>query len=135
MRIKSRVEGSVKMLFEDKSTKCPNCQSPPTLLSHSVRFEKPSEIHEFDFRCDKCNRKYEFNNEAVKDLTTNPAWAEKMEIWQDERLDSDSPVSEMDVDAAISFMKEITRLKGRREELRKESERLRKATVHETPVA
>jgi nitrite reductase/ring-hydroxylating ferredoxin subunit len=49
------------MLFEDKSTKCPNCQSPLTLLSHGIRFEK-TEIHEFDFRCDKCNRKYEFKN-------------------------------------------------------------------------
>jgi uncharacterized protein YbaR (Trm112 family) len=49
------------MLFEDKSTKCPNCQSPLTLLSHGVRFEK-TEIHAFDFCCDKCNRKYEFKD-------------------------------------------------------------------------
>jgi len=49
------------MLFEDKSAKCPNCQSPLTLLSHGIRFEK-TEVHEFDFQCDKCNRKYEFKD-------------------------------------------------------------------------
>jgi transposase-like protein len=49
------------MLFETASDKCPNCKGPLTLLSHGIRFEK-SEIHEFDFRCDKCNRKYEFKD-------------------------------------------------------------------------
>ena len=49
------------MLFGTDSDKCPNCKGPLTLLSHSVRFEK-TEIHEFDFQCDKCNRKYEFKD-------------------------------------------------------------------------
>ena len=50
------------MLFEDKSTKCPNCQSPLTWLSHDVRFEKPREIHEFNFRCEHCRREYRFKD-------------------------------------------------------------------------
>jgi nitrite reductase/ring-hydroxylating ferredoxin subunit len=49
------------MLFESDSDKCPNCKGPLTLLSHGIRFEKAT-IHEFDFRCDKCDRKYRFKN-------------------------------------------------------------------------
>jgi RNase P subunit RPR2 len=55
------------MLFEDKSTKCPNCQCPLTWLSYDVRFEKTGEIHEFNFRCDKCSREYHFNVELLID--------------------------------------------------------------------
>jgi transposase-like protein len=50
------------MRFEDKTTKCPNCQSPLTWLSHDVRFDKPREIHEFNFRCDQCNGEYQFKD-------------------------------------------------------------------------
>jgi hypothetical protein len=50
------------MLVEDQSTKCPNCQKPLTWLSHVKRYPQPEAIHEFNFRCDSCNREYQFKD-------------------------------------------------------------------------
>jgi DNA-directed RNA polymerase subunit RPC12/RpoP len=48
------------MLIEDQSTKCPNCKHPLTWLSHVKRCPQPEAIHEFNFRCDSCNREFQF---------------------------------------------------------------------------
>jgi C4-type Zn-finger protein len=53
------------MLIEDQSTKCPNCQKPLTWLSHVKRFPQPEAIHEFNFRCESCNREYQFKNNQL----------------------------------------------------------------------
>ena len=54
-----------EMQFEDKSTQCPNCQKPLTWISHIKRWEKPREIHEFNFNCGSCNRKFQFRDDQL----------------------------------------------------------------------
>jgi uncharacterized protein with PIN domain len=49
---------------EDKSTQCPNCQIPLIWLSHSTRWEKIP-LHEFNFSCGSCNRKYQFKDNQL----------------------------------------------------------------------
>ena len=53
------------MQFEDKSTQCPNCQKPLIWISHIKRWEKPREIHEFNFNCGSCNRKFQFRDDQL----------------------------------------------------------------------
>lgn len=62
------------MLFEDKSTQCPNCQKPLIWISHSTRWEK-TPIHEFNFSCGSCNRKYQFKDNQLAQIRPqrNPA--------------------------------------------------------------
>jgi len=56
------------MLFETNSDKCPKCKGSLTLLSHRRRFEKSAQTYEFEFRCDSCQREYQFIDGKLEDL-------------------------------------------------------------------
>src|SRR3990172_9216588 len=53
------------MLFEDKSTKCPNCKTSLTWKSHVKRRDQGRLVDEFTFRCESCKREYEFKDDKV----------------------------------------------------------------------
>jgi DNA-directed RNA polymerase subunit M/transcription elongation factor TFIIS len=55
------------MLIEDQSTGCRNCKQPLTWLSHVKRYPQPEAIHEFNFRCESCNRKYQFKEGQLQE--------------------------------------------------------------------
>lgn len=57
------------MLFEDQTTKCPGCKGSLILLSHVERWEKPREVHEFDFRCDACKRNFTYKDDQLTSKT------------------------------------------------------------------
>jgi hypothetical protein len=75
--------GLGELLFEDQETKCPGCKAPLTWLSHVKRWEQAREIHEFSFRCEACNREYEFkDNQLVERKQGRDPIAESTAIHQ-----------------------------------------------------
>jgi endogenous inhibitor of DNA gyrase (YacG/DUF329 family) len=76
------------MLFEDKSTQCPNCQKPLTWISHSIRWVK-TPIHEFNFSCGSCNRKFDFeDNQLTERQPQRGLAAETTEIHKAQHRDA-----------------------------------------------
>jgi hypothetical protein len=53
------------MIFEDQSTKCRTCKKPLTWISHSKRWQGTTQIDEFSFQCESCNREYQYVNDKL----------------------------------------------------------------------
>jgi len=77
------------MLFEDQSTKCPNCRNNLTWMSHIKRWEQTRQVHEFQFQCESCKREYLFKDDQIieKRPNRNPI-AETIAIQQSQLQDA-----------------------------------------------
>jgi uncharacterized protein with PIN domain len=57
------------VLFENQSTKCSKCKNPLIWRSHEKIWTKDREVHQFNFRCDSCNREYLFKDDRIIEKT------------------------------------------------------------------